>query len=250
MIQRREQIAGLINARGEISFTELKKAFPNVSEMTLRRDLQYLDGLRQIVRTYGGAKSVKSLIYTEAPYQTRSSENPNAKRIIAQNAASLLKPGDIIFLDSGSTTTELAKLIPDGHFKLVTNSITCAAELARLKEAQIYVVGGQLNRSSMCLDGTTAVDLLGRINFTIAFFSVTGYGETEGFSTGELDELTLKRCVLQHSEKAVMLMDSSKTGVVSTFRFASLNEIHTIVSDGKLNDSFLQSCAAAGVTVL
>lgn len=112
MERRRNAIAALINQKGTVSFSTIKEHFPNVSEMTLRTDLKALDEAKQIVRIHGGAKSVQLVINTDDFFNRRAIRNIQEKQEIAQKALRLIQPDTAIFLDSGSTTTELAQLSP------------------------------------------------------------------------------------------------------------------------------------------
>lgn len=250
MEERRKAIVELINERGFVHFTELKQHFPNVSEMTLRRDLEYLDRSKQIVRTHGGAKSLDIIIGTEDFFSNRSVRNMEEKRLIASKAVSFIEPGSVIFIDSGSTTTEFSKVFPDGKYTIFTNSISCAYELARLSQAKVHVLGGQLNSPSLSVNGSRTTDFLETINFSTVFFGVTGYSSTRGFTCGEEEEFKLKNTVLRKSERAVMLMDSTKIGIVSTFTFATMQDVDVIVSDGNLSQAIMRQADQFHVKVV
>ena len=112
MSQRREKMVEMINRERSVSFAQLKQFFHPASDMTLRRDLEYLDREKRIIRTHGGARSVEVLAGTDDLYLRRSTRNAAGKRAIAQKAAALLQPNAAIFLDSGTTCTEFAKVIP------------------------------------------------------------------------------------------------------------------------------------------
>lgn len=109
---RRNAIIELINTHGTVKFSQIKKAFPNVSDMTLRTDLKALDDANQIIRIHGGAKSVQVVVGTDDFLNKRSFRNRKEKQMIAEKALSLLRPDTTIFLDSGSTATILASLFP------------------------------------------------------------------------------------------------------------------------------------------
>ena len=126
MEQRREKIVSLINREGSVSFTKLKENFHQVSEMTLRRDLEYLDRNKRIIRTHGGARSVEVLIGTDDLYLKRTTRNADEKKIIAEKAVSLVQENTTIFLDSGSTCTEFARHMPDGPYMIFTTSLSGA----------------------------------------------------------------------------------------------------------------------------
>ena len=131
---RRSAIVAWINEKGEVTFAQLKEAFPNVSDMTLRTDLKNLDDNKRIVRIHGGARSVDVVVGTDDFMSRRSIRNVDAKKVIITKAKEMIVPGTAIFLDSGSTTTMLAAELDDQPNLIVTSSISCAMELAGLEK--------------------------------------------------------------------------------------------------------------------
>ena len=250
MEQRRNQIVELVNRKGSISFAQLKEAFPSVSEMTLRTDLKALDEARRVVRVHGGVKSVEQVVGTDDLLSRRSARNAEAKQIIAEKAAALLRPNTTLFLDSGSTTTAVARCIPDQPMLIYTSGLSCAMELARLEKPHVSLPGGNLNRFSLSVCGTQSVQTMEGINFDLLLLGVTSYSPDTGFTCGVEDEARLKQTVLRRSEQKAVLLDSSKIGLKSTFHICDLSEVDIVISDGKLPAEFLQACKAAGVTVL
>ena len=130
MEMRRNAIAELVNKHGTVSFAQIKEQFPQVSEMTLRTDLKALDAAKEIVRIHGGAKSVQLVIGTDDYLTRRAVRNIQSKQEIAKKAVQLVLPDTVIFLDSGSTTTELARIFPDQSNLIYTTGLSCATELA------------------------------------------------------------------------------------------------------------------------
>ncbi len=250
MQQRRKEIIEFVNQCGTVRFSQLKERFPQVSEMTLRTDLKALDEARKLVRVHGGAKSVEVIVGTDDFLLRRAQRYVPEKARIAQKALTLLRPDTTIYLDSGSTTTAFARLIPDERYQIFTNSLSCASDLCRLTYARISVVGGLLNRYSQSLYGIRAMQTVSAVNFDIAFLGTTCYSEKAGFSCGMEDEAELKRTVIRQAERVYMLMDSSKADLTSTFSFASLQDIDGIVSDGALPDELVQACRRLGKEVI
>ena len=153
--ERQEQILGLLNDRGEIRISDLKNVFPQVSVMTLRRDLSTLENRGFLIRTHGGAVSLKkqSSVYGEEDaYSHRAAENTEAKMNIAKKAMKYLDNGRSLYLDAGSTTMCLAKNIPDEPFSILTSGINIAMELTKKSKISIYLTGGQLNQNSLSWD--------------------------------------------------------------------------------------------------
>ncbi|MCC8128170.1 MAG: DeoR/GlpR family DNA-binding transcription regulator [Clostridiales bacterium] len=250
MEMRRNAIVQMINDRGTVSFSQIKEAFPQVSEMTLRTDLKALDEARKILRVHGGAKSVQVIIGTDDFLNRRSVRSIPEKQVIAQKALSLLHPDTTIFLDSGSTTTMFAREIPDQSYLIYTTGLSCATELANLSQPTVMLSGGRMNRYSQSVFGYSAIRELERVNFNQAFLGVTGFHFTSGFTCGINDEAILKQTAIRQSEQVVMLMDSSKIDVRCSFSFGTLADVDIVVSDGKLPEDFLEECRKYGVEVL
>ena len=224
MEQRRNAIVELVNREGSLSFVQLKEAFPSVSEMTLRTDLKALDQARRVVRVHGGVKSVE--------------------------AAALLRPNTTVFLDSGSTATAVARCVPDEPMLIFTSGLTCAIELARLEKPKVSIPGGTLNRFSHSVCGVRGIQELEGVHFDLLLLGVTSYSPETGFACGVEEEALLKQTVLHRAEHVAVLLDSSKIDRRSTFRICGLDEVDTVISDGRLPPEFLSACENADVKVL
>ena len=221
MEQRRNRIVDFINTRASITFAELKEAFPDVSDMTLRTDLKVLDEEAKIVRVHGGAKAVTAVLGNDDRLSLREVRNIGEKELVVSKALSLIRPDTTIFLDSGSTTTMLARALPDQP----------------------------LNRNSRSMYGQTSVEQLGRVRFDQAFLGVTGYDD-RGFNCGHAEENALKRYVVTHTNESILLMDSSKVGKSSTFTFAEPSQVDVVVSDDNTPESFRDMCEEEAIRLL
>ncbi len=250
MEMRRNAIVELINEKGTVSFSQIKDAFPNVSEMTLRTDLKLLDEGKRILRIHGGARSVQVIIGTDDFLNRKSVRNIPEKQKIAQKALTLLRSDTTVYLDSGSTATVLARQFPDQSCLIYTTGLSCATELADLSKSMVMLPGGQLNRYSQSVFGFSAIKELERVNFHQAFLGITGYHPAAGFTCGISDEAILKQTAIRQSEQVVLLMDSSKVGVKCSFHVCGLSDIDIIVSDGNLPAEMLAECRRYGVEVL
>lgn len=234
MEERRNAIVEFVNQNGQISFQQLKDAFPEVSEMTLRTDLKALDQERRIIRVHGGAKSVDVAIGTDDRMGRRMVRCAQEKQLIARKAVGLLRPDTSIYLDSGSTTTALARMISDQPYLIVTSGLSCALELAHLSQPKVLLPGGTMNRYSMSISGSQAVKELQGMHFHTLFLGVSAYSEQAGFTCGSQEECMLKQAVLERAERVIVLMDSSKVGLTSTFSICNVEDVDVIVSDGQL----------------
>ena len=240
MKERQKKMVKLINDSGAISFSQLKIAFPNVSDMTIRNDLKALDELKLIVRVHGGAKSVDRIIGTDDVINKRLIRNVEKKNEIANKAVKLLDKGTSVFLDSGSTLTSFAQKIPDQSHLIFTSGMPCAMELAKLQEVHLFIIGGKINKLSMSVYGSNSCDRIKELNYDIAFLGTTGFIKGIGFNCGSDEEASLKRSIISRADKVVILMDSTKVDISNPFNFASVNDIDIVVSDNKLEETLVK----------
>lgn len=250
MDERRGAIERMINEEGNVSFVQLKEAFPDVSEMTLRTDLRYLDDQHLIVRVHGGAKSLGFAVGTDGLMASRRTRRVDQKDRIAREAAKLVRPDTTIYLDSGSTTTDLASCLDDMRMIVFTNSISVVSALARLEKARVHVIGGTFNRYSLDMVGGTAMEMVGKLSFDQFFLGVTTYNDNFGFCCGSDDEAAFKRLLVRNSGETIVLMDSSKVGRTSTFSICSLDAVSTVVTDEGISPAFENRCHAEGVNLV
>ena len=247
---RRNAIVELVNKYGTVSFSQIKEQFSNVSEMTLRTDLKALDEAKEIVRIHGGAKSVQLVIGTDDYLTRRAVRNIQAKQEIARKALKLIQPDTAIFMDSGSTTTELAKIFPDQSNLIYTSGLSCAIELSGLSKPTVMIPGGKLNRYSQSVNGYSALKEIERVNFDQVFLGVTYYSSTAGFTCGSDDESFIKSTAMHQSDQVIVLMDSSKVGKKCSYKICDISDVDLIISDGKLPEDFLEECQKNQIIIL
>lgn len=250
MEKRRKHIVELVNQHGYLNFSQLKENFPDTSEMTLRTDLKVMDQEKKIVRIHGGAKSVQQVIGTDDYLNRRSVLHLPEKEMIARKAVGLLREDTAVFLDSGSTTTAMARLFPDQSNLIYTTGLSCATELAGLSRPTVMIPGGRLNRYSISIYGTSVVQELERVNFHQTFLGVTNYTVQTGFTCGNHEEAILKRTAIRQAQQVIVLMDSSKVGVKGTYSICGLEDVDIVVSDGHLPEAFRVECEKQHVTIL
>ena len=162
--ERIEELAEVIDKRGRITLEQLEEVFPDVSQMTLRRDLLKLEEDNRIIRIRGGAMSVKEVQKVSAEeYTKKTTINTDAKIVIAQKAAGLIDENTSIFLDGGTTAMYLTKEMPDIKCNVFTNGIAVAMELAQKKNINITLVGGQLMRDNLSTASPAAREYFDKI---------------------------------------------------------------------------------------
>ncbi len=230
--ERIEEIAELLDKRGKMSLDQLEECFPNVSQMTLRRDLFQLEEDGRIIRIRGGAMSVKEVqkVSGEA-YTKKTTINTDAKIVIAQKAATLIDEGSSIFLDGGTTALYLSKEMPDIKCNVFTNGIAVGMELAQKKNVCITIVGGQLMSDNLSTASPAAKEYFDRTNFEIAIVSATAFTPENGFSCNSQIESDLLKQVFQKSRHVYMMLDSSKIGKINPFTFAHIEDIDVLITD-------------------
>lgn len=250
MLSRRRQMVELINQKGQISLMELSQAFPGLSEMTLRKDLKALDDSGQVVRIHGGARSLMHIISGDAPLSSRMMTNQLKKQLIAQKAVPLVRPGASVFLDSGSTMTEFAKVYPDHKGIVFCAGLTCLNELSRLSQPDLYVLGGLLNKPSKSVRDAGLLPQIAQLHFDLAFISVNGYTRQSGFNCLSSARWAIQQAIFDRSDQVIVLMDSRKVGRLCPFALCHPDRVDILVSDGDLPPEELAYLRKQGVQVL
>ncbi len=247
---RRERIGEYIQEKGAVTVKEISALFPDVSLMTIHRDLEKLEDEGLIVRTRGGAIPASQSDGTEDKLEARMHSNVKAKRLMAQKALKLIQEGSAVFFDAGTSNMALAQALPDADLNIFTTGPNIAVELSRLTNPTIHMCGGTLNRSNQAVSGASTLAQLSDINIAIAFIGVSGYTPEGGFTCGKEDEMLVKRLVMGKAAKKVILMDSSKCGKLLPYTFGDMQDADYVVSDSELPEEFIQRAEAAGVVVL
>lgn len=250
---RQHQILQLIEQKGEIQLQQLKDIFPEVSMMTLRRDLISLENEGHVVRTYGGAVSVKKLSHVsgeEDAYSRRAAENVEAKLKIAKKAVTLVEKGRSIYFDAGSTIMCLAKALPDDSFSIVTSGANIALELVKKLRTSVVTLGGLMNRNTLSMSGPNAISLLETINIDLAFMSASGFSIDSGFTVSNMYECELKRTVVSRAKKVIMLVDTSKINKNLPFTYAKIEDVDIWVCEKELPPEVNEEAKKCNVEVL
>lgn len=250
--ERREHISSYIESKGEASIAELAKLYPEISAMTLRRDLNYLEEEHKIIRTRGGAKAVSFITdnINEEKFLKQKLVHIEEKNIIAKKAVKFIVPGRSIFLDAGSTMMCLAKIMPDERYYVFTSAPNVAMEVMYTTSSVVHLTGGEMSRDNLAVAGAGAVDFMKNINIDIAFITVPGFSLSNGFSCGNVNDCQLKKAIVERAEKVIVLMDSSKVGINMPYTYARLSDIDILISDGKLSQDFIDEAEKNNVTIL
>jgi len=238
---RRNKIAQLIASRENFKVGELAKIF-NVSTETIRKDLIFLDSQGIVKKSHGGAiineANLKSAV--EKPLSIKELENKEYKKRIAMHALSLIPANASFFIDSGTTNYFLAELLAhEKGMNIFTNSIPVVNILAESNN-NIYILGGKLKEQSHCIVGNWTLQLLENIQPDIAFLGSDAFKNSLGPCTASFDESGIKSKIVEKSEKAIVLADSSKFNNSGLFTFCEWNKIDLLITDTRVGKKELK----------
>lgn len=248
---RIEEIAELLDKRGKLSLDQLDDYFPNVSQMTLRRDLLYLEQAGRVIRVRGGAMSVKEVQKVSGETYTRKIASQTDEKIsIAQKAASLVEENTCLFMDGGTTALYLAKELPDINIHVFTNGLAVAIELAKKKNLEVTVLGGQVMRENLSTSSPAARNYFEDTNFALAIISASAFTPEDGFSCGSQIEADLLKVAQQKARFVYMMLDSSKIGKIMPYTFAHLDNINVLITDNAFPADLKELCAEKNIVVM
>lgn len=250
---RRDRIERRIRTELEVGYAELAADF-DVSEMTIRRDVEALETLGVVRRVVGGAIATKGLKGpdTEPSFATRVADAAEEKRHIADVVADLLGRNETVILDSGSTALAVAQSLRGRGLGLtvVTPSLLVALELVDEPETTVVLTGGELRPGELSLIGPTTEDTLSHYNCDTYVMGVAGIDGDRGISDYHQAESRVKHAASKRADRVIVAADKSKLGRVTFVSIAALAEIDLIVTDGPVDHPSLVAARGAGVDVV
>lgn len=250
--ERRHGILEILRRDGSVTLKELGTIYSNVSEMTLRRDLEYLEKLGEAVRIKGGARHISMLVgeRTDEVYSTRITRNREGKEKTASIALRYVETGRSIYLDSGTTVRALARTMPDADFTVLTRGFDVALELTQKENPSVNIIGGLVNRDTQSVSGMQALEFVKHLNFDLAFMSASAFSLGSGFSSGNYGGCEFKKHIVSQAKFKIMMLDSEKFDKVMPFTVADLSDFDVLVTDKKPSDEVLEAAEKHGVEVL
>jgi DeoR family transcriptional regulator of aga operon len=248
-VDRRMYILKKIEQENKVNVTELSQQFL-VSEVTIRKDLRYLEKKNILIRSRGGAMK-QSLINTDLSIYDRRKQNIKLKEAIGTAAARLISNGETILLDTGTTIMELAKRLPKKiELTVITNSVDITFRLAEYPNIRIIMPGGILRRNSLALVGEQAAESLRNYYCDKYFLSADGIDIQSGIMTMNIEEASLAKLNIKNSKKVIVLIDSSKFQHKGIMTIAPLSEIDMIITDNGVSSEMVDKIRRLGVEVL
>ncbi len=236
--ERRQKIREILSQKKRVLVKEISKDF-QTSEVTIRKDLQVLENRGLLSRVHGGAilneSSVPDLALTE-----KELIHSKEKQRIAQKASEMINEGDVILLDSGSTTTQIARIIKfNNNIKIITNAVNIASELAASKN-EVILTGGLLREKSFSLVGPIAETTLTNMNADKLFLGVDGIHFDYGLTTPNLMEGRVNQLMIKMAHEVILVADSSKFGKRSMSVISDIQAVDVLITDKNIRDEDLR----------
>ena len=248
--KRLEQIQELLNSSGSVEINQLCRLF-NVTEMTVRRDLEELARKGGITRTYGGAVLSQDNILVEKPFESRMRSNYEEKHLIAQIALPLLEDGSKVFFNSSSTIFALANILDNAHrLIIVTDAINIANELKTRNNISVIQLGGEVRKNTVSCIGYFAEEMLKQFRFDAAFIGINAIDCNGKLYCRSINEKGIYQNVFASSKKIIVLADSTKLGQQDFTYVAEINEIDTLITDSNISKDLYKRYTEMGVNIL
>lgn len=245
---RQQIIQEYIEKNHVVTIKEIHALCPEVSLMTIHRDLDALEQSGTIVKVRGGARSVRHA--GDLGFDIRMQENIAGKHAMAQKALELIQPGSTIFLDASTTNLMLARKLPDISLNVFTTGPNIAIELCRLPDVNITLCCGTLNRKNMSLSGANTLEMLDKINIHMAFIGVSGCSAEAGFTCGTEADMLVKRTVIDKARTSVVMCDNSKFSRLMPYTFANFLDVQYLICDTEVPENIACAAKNEGVVLL
>lgn len=246
--ERRQHILSLVQNHGRVLVDDLSDSL-HLSKITIRKDLDYLQSKGMIVRTHGGALPAQAGALSDPTIREKVEQHHEEKVRIAEAAAAMVSEGQCIILDSGTTTTEIARaLLAFRRLTVITNAINIAAELA-VSNFEVILTGGTLRKNSLSLVGPLAEDVLREIHGDILFIGVDGFDVKTGITTPNVLEARVNRAMVKAAQMVVAVCDSSKFNRRSLSLIVEASSIDRVITDSNLPAAEVKAIRDAGIEV-
>lgn len=245
--ERRQYILERLRLEGKVVASELSAAL-EVSEDTIRRDLRELAEAGQLQRVHGGALPRSPAI---ASYEVRQSQATSAKAAIAQAALQLIRDGQVIMLDGGTTTLQVAQQLPRGlRATVITNSPPIAEILADHPCVELVLIGGRLFKQSRVAVGAAATEAIRLVRADLCMLGVCSLHPEAGISVTDLEEAATKRAMIAVSAEVVALADAEKLGTVAPYLVGPIGELTHLVTEREVPEATLAPYRERGVQIV
>ncbi|WP_319590770.1 DeoR/GlpR family DNA-binding transcription regulator [uncultured Draconibacterium sp.] len=247
--QRREKIFNLIREDGHAKVLDLSKIF-KVTEVTIRQDLEKLEDEGLVIREHGGAY-LKNISANVQNIELLNKENMTEKEAIARKAVEMINDGDTIILDSGTTVTEIAKLISGfKNLTVITNALNIALILGADPEINLILTGGEFKAPTLSLTGQKAADSLEGLHVDKLFLATAGIALKSGLTYPSISDICVKRAMIESADVVYLVADSSKIGKNSFASLGALSLIDYLITDSKINEDYIDLFSSHDVKMI
>ena len=243
--ERQEQIIARLAGGGTESVSAIAQVL-DVSDMTVRRDLEELAERGVVERVYGGARMPAAVresfsaagipLLREYSHTEKRRLRSEEKQRIAQRAIELIEPSDTVFLGAGTTVEHMARFLPDIRLRVITNSLSAFKLLEHREHCELYLVGGLYRQQTGCFVGAMAEDAVSPLGIDKAFIGANGISGGSLFCA-DMDEGRIQRLVLTKARERYAVSDTSKLGRRDFYAFFGLSDLTALVCDDALSDA-------------
>jgi len=247
--QRRERIQEYLAVHKIVRMDELYRML-DTSEATVRRDLEWLEREGVLERTHGGA-ILSQRVTLEPEYIQRTGINPEEKRQIGEHAASLIGDGEIVFINSGTTTAQVIRHIRDNsEITVFTNNLSAVLEAGDIGY-KLFLLGGEFQPHSNSVAGRFALESLRQVYANKTILGVDGISLIHGCTVPSIAEAELVKLMIERTKGEIIIVaDHSKWGVVSNYDIATIDDIDKLITDAQIDEATLESLAAHSVEII
>lgn len=246
--ERRRSILDMLHREGRVLVSELARQF-RTSQITIRKDLEVLDHQGVIHRTHGGALPLQMGALIDPTLREKEKLHRKEKMRIAVAAAKLVDEGQSVLLDSGTTTTAVARALKDfGKLTVITNATNIASELAGTN-IEVILTGGTLRKNSFSLVGPLAEQTLRQLSADVLFLGVDGFDTKAGLFTPNVLEAQVNRIMVEVASRTIAVCDSSKFGRRSLCNIVPPTAVHQVITDKGISRHDLQTLREVGIAV-
>lgn len=248
---RYKDIVDIIRAQKRALVSDLSRRL-NVSEVTIRKDLRQLESLGILRRFHSGAVCIEDSVI-DLPVRQKLDENMDLKLEVASKAVRQIANRTSIVIDAGSTTQQIAKSLKNHNeleLKVVTNSLTVAAELAEARGIDLIMTGGNVRLESQAMVGPMTLENLRKFHVDTAFIGAMGVSVQRGFTSSSILEAQVKEAILCIADKKIVVADHTKLNTSSFAPFASLDKIDLLITDSRAPKEEMEKFKDAGLEVM
>ncbi|GCE02711.1 DeoR/GlpR family DNA-binding transcription regulator [Dictyobacter aurantiacus] len=246
--ERRQQIAHILGEQQRVTVPALSQLF-SVSEVTIRKDLAWLEAHHFAVRTHGGAVLATSHSL-EMGFDTREKLQHNEKERIGAAAASYVLDGETIALDASTTALAMTQYLKaKRELTVVTNGLRIGMELINTPGISVLIPGGMLRHESFSLIGTWGKSVLQQVHISKAFVGARGFSPIEGLTDVNGEEVELKRAIVEAAKEVIAIVDHSKWGHLAFATFCPLERLKLIITDAKAPADMVEQVRSQGIEV-